>query len=307
MLIFATPLTDLLRKKCLCVDTSSNDCIWNPQICSHYHHVLRLPRFDRPFDLRTNASATSVGAVLLKDKYPLAYFNKMLNSRLQATSDTHAKYMLLLKLCGIGGNACYAGNLWFIPIIKVCALWCIKPFKLRNIINSWPNFVALTLMYCTSLVTTTNQWMLYLACMEMTNPRWFPWSLPGPYLPYGKLSRAPTNDPIFISLSDTIHNQPFDHPDHSIRDNMVLLKGRLVVHGNSALQQQLISEFHNSHVGGHAGIRHTCNRIACNFFWPTLKQAVRDLVNACRTYQLVKPFNKASQGLVQPLPIAGKI
>lgn len=48
--------------------------------------MLRLPRFDQPFELQTDASATGVGAVLLQAQHPLAYFSKTLTPRLRASS-----------------------------------------------------------------------------------------------------------------------------------------------------------------------------------------------------------------------------
>ena len=37
-----------------------------------------------------------------------------------------------------------------------------------------------------------------------------------------------------------------------------------------------------------------------------MRQHVKDFVSTCQTCQQVKPFNKAPQGLLQPLPIPGK-
>lgn len=60
-------------------------------------------------------------------------------------------------------------------------------------------------------------------------------------------------------------------------------------------------------MGGHAGVRRTYHRIAATFFLPSLKQLVKEFVASCMVCQTVKPFNKAPQGLLQPLPIPGKI
>lgn len=80
-----------------------------------------------------------------------------------------------------------------------------------------------------------------------------------------------------------------------------------MIPANGPLRHLLISEFHNTPVGGHAGALRTFHRIAGTFYWPSLKQQVRNFVATCRVCQTVKPFNKAPQGLLQPLPLQGKI
>lgn len=48
-------------------------------------------------------------------------------------------------------------------------------------------------------------------------------------------------------------------------------------------------------------------RIMGIFYWPEMKRSVIDYVSRCTVCQSVKPIYRASQGLLQPLPIPGKI
>lgn len=121
------------------------------------------------------------------------------------------------------------------------------------------------------------------------------------------LQRAYSEDTKLASLLSSIQQNPAAFPDYTIKDRIVLFKGRIMVPANTALQHLLIFEFHNTPVGGHDGGRRTYNRIAGTFFWPSLKRQVQDFVASCRICQSVKPFNRAPQGLLQPLPLPGKI
>lgn len=54
-------------------------------------------------------------------------------------------------------------------------------------------------------------------------------------------------------------------------------------------------------------MQHTLFRISSTFYWPKMKDTIREYVSKCRISQETKPFNKASQGLLKPLQIPGQI
>lgn len=124
---------------------------------------------------------------------------------------------------------------------------------------------------------------------------------------WGALLQAYKDDPSIQSLLEAIPINPDAHPGYSIRSNIILYHGQVLVHDNSALRQLLISEYHNTPVEGHAGIQHTLHRISSTFTWPSLKKHVQDFVNSCNNCQFVKSFSRAPQGPLQPLPIPGQV
>lgn len=80
--VISRPLTDLLRKNSLFV--------WNPTADAAFQAlkkalveapVLALPDFTKQFVVETDASATSVGAVLMQNSHPVAYLSKALCPR----------------------------------------------------------------------------------------------------------------------------------------------------------------------------------------------------------------------------------
>lgn len=105
------------------------------------------------------------------------------------------------------------------------------------------------------------------------------------------------------SIQQTLDN----FPNYTIQNNIGLIQGKVLVLANGALQQLIIFEHHNTPIGGHARIRRTLHRINSTFVWTDLKHHVPDFVNCCQICQMVNPFNRAPQGLLQPLPIPGNI
>ena len=69
------------------------------------------------------------------------------------------------------------------------------------------------------------------------------------------------------------------------------------------LRQQLISNFHDTPLGGHSGQLGTLKRLTQYFYWPKMRTMVNDYVAQCEVCHRNKDDNAAYPGLLQPLPI----
>jgi hypothetical protein len=58
--------------------------------------VLALPNFAKPFTIETDASDSGVGAVLMQDGHPLAYFSKALGPKTRGLSTYEKEFMAIL-------------------------------------------------------------------------------------------------------------------------------------------------------------------------------------------------------------------
>ena len=61
---------------------------------------------------------------------------------------------------------------------------------------------------------------------------------------------------------------------------------------------QVLELAHDSPVGGHFGVKRTCDRVSIQFYWPGWAQDVADYVRSCETCQRRNPKNKA-EGIYQ--------
>ena len=76
--IIAAPLTDLLKKESFIWSTAADAGFAELKRTMTVALVLRLPDFDIPFTIETDASDFGIGAVLLQNGHPLAFFSKKL-------------------------------------------------------------------------------------------------------------------------------------------------------------------------------------------------------------------------------------
>lgn len=59
--------------------------------------VLSLPDFTKLFCMETDASDISIGAVLIPDKHPIAYFSKKLGPRRRSASTYHKECYAIVE------------------------------------------------------------------------------------------------------------------------------------------------------------------------------------------------------------------
>ncbi|XP_073149101.1 uncharacterized protein [Henckelia pumila] len=90
---------------------------------------------------------------------------------------------------------------------------------------------------------------------------------------------------------------------YSMINDCLLHRGRLVVPRSSLWVPKLLQEFHATPVGGHSGALRTYKRVANNFFWKGMRHDVNKFVVACDVFQKNKYDATSPAGLLQPLGI----
>ena len=82
--------------------------------------------------------------------------------------------------------------------------------------------------------------------------------------------------------------------------------GKIVVPNVKAVKRLIMAEFHDSPMCGHPGIDRTTDLVERVFWWPSLKQDVREYVMACDSCQRNKPTNQKPHGLLRSLDVPEK-
>ncbi|XP_078429554.1 uncharacterized protein LOC144701690 [Wolffia australiana] len=92
----AQPLTALLKKNSFVWTDEAEDSFRKLKQALSETPVRRLPNFSKPFSIETDASETAVGAVLLKENHPIAYFSKAFNCRTRFKSAYEQELMAVV-------------------------------------------------------------------------------------------------------------------------------------------------------------------------------------------------------------------
>ncbi|GJZ90056.1 ty3-gypsy retrotransposon protein [Tanacetum coccineum] len=273
----AAPLTQLLRKDAFVWSDSATTVFNNLKHALMHTPVLTLPDFSKAFIIQTNASGSGIGAILSQGGHPIAYFSKQMSPQLQQAL-TYVREMFAITEAVKHWKQYLLGR----PIHIETDLQSLR-LGSENGPADTPSRVPQGSLNTLQAVSTP-------VCNVLTALRKF--------LAHHTKS---------LALIQAIANLPDDYPHHEFREGLIFYKNQILVPSDSALQQLLLAGYHNTLVGGHAGMQCTLARISSTFCWPNMKVTIRSFVSQCQVCQEIKPFNKAPQGLLRPLPILGKI
>ncbi|KAM0014322.1 putative nucleotidyltransferase, Ribonuclease H [Helianthus debilis subsp. tardiflorus] len=295
----AGPLTDLLRK---------DSFIWNATTLHAFQHlktllsstpILRLPDFSKPFTIETDASGNGVGAVLSQDKHPLAYFSKKLCPRMQQASTYHREMYAITQ--AIAKWRQYLLGHKFTILTDQQSLKRLQDQVIQT--PEQQKWLGKLLGFDFDIVYRPGtQNSAADALSRVPSGHLLAISAPVPSLLHD-LSNAAKSDPEFTDLMHRCTADPLNFPEYTLKDGLLLFKGRLIVPHNMDLRQQLLAEFHSTAFGGHSGVTRTYQRLSSTFYWKQMRGDVKQFIAQCQICQRTKPSFLAPGGLLQSLPI----
>jgi hypothetical protein len=286
----AGPLTDLLRKEAFEWNDGAVEAFNNLKQAITTAPVLKLPNFDEPFTLETDASGTGVGAVLGQNGHPIVFFSKKLSLRRQKQS-AYIRELLAITEALTKFRHYLLGHKFVIKTDQK---------SLKNLLEQ-------------SLQTPEQQaWLHKFVGFDFTIEY-----KPGKEnVAVDALSRSQLLQVLKQELlqqqewREILQNRPQDTEPklpYVVQGGLILFKDRLVVPTNSPLIAKILKEYHSSPIGGHAGVTRTLARVQAQFYWSKMKQDVKDFVAKCTICQQAKSLNTTPMGLLQPLPIPQQV
>ncbi|GAU17006.1 hypothetical protein TSUD_37640 [Trifolium subterraneum] len=272
----AKPLTDLTKK---------DNFVWGSEAMKAFNlmkqvitspPVLVLPNFDLPFEVECDAAGRGIGAVLMQQRRPIAFFSKALSDGNQSNLyHKSLKHFLQQRITSPDQQGWLAKLLGYQFEVKY------KP--------GLDNKAADALSRC------YDEAQLHSL---VSYPTW---------ADSHKLLDEVAADRDIQDLIKELLKNPTAKPGYSVKNGVLFYHDRLVLSPNSPTIPLLLEEFHSTPAGGHSGFLRTYRRLVDTIYWVGMQRTVRDFVRACDVCQRQKYSATTPGGLLQPLPIPNAI
>jgi hypothetical protein len=302
----ASPLTALLKKDAFCWSPTAQTAFDSLKKAMTEAPTLQLPDFTKPFTLETDASGTAMGAVLMQDSHPIAFFSQPFCPRLQRSS-TYIRELHVITTAVKKWRQYLLGH----PFTIFTDHQSLKELLSQVIQTPEQHIYLAKLMgydYTIQFKSGKSNVVADALSRRADTPSGTIFSLTMPNFVFlDQLKQALATSTPFKDLLHDITAAPSSFPDHTIQNDLILYKGRIWIDRNLPFCSTLLEEFHSSPIAGHMGVSKTLARLQANFWWENMKTDVQTFVAQCSICQQVKYDTKKPSGLLQPLPIPNAI
>ncbi|PNX85597.1 retrotransposon-related protein, partial [Trifolium pratense] len=282
----AKPLTELTKKDNFHWGVEAEKAFIEMKQIMTSSPVLILPNFDIPFEVECDAAGRGLGAVLMQQKQPIAYFSKALSEGNLAKS-VYEKELMALVLSVQHWRHYLLGR----EFIVYTDHKSLKHFLQQKV--SSPDqqcWLAKLLGYQFEVrykPGTENRAADALSrCFdegEMNTIISFPiWS------DRQQLLDELAQDSYIQHIIKEVQNSPTSKPGFHIKQGVLFYHDRLVISPHSPSIPWLLEEFHNTPSGGHSGFLRTYRRLADSLYWVGMQKSVRNYVRSCDVCQRQK-------------------
>ena len=258
--------------------------------------ILRLPDFGKVFEVACDASGVGIGGVLSQEGHPIEYFSEKLNDvRLRYSTYDREFYAVIQALKHWRHYLLHKEFVLFSDHEALKYLHSQRKLSDRH--ARWVEylqdftFVIRHKKGKENVIADALSRRVHLLNLVKVQVTGFE-SLPDSY------SDCPDFGCVLLALSD---GPSRDHKDFLLVDGFLFFRSRLCI-PRTSLRDFLTWECHAGGLSGHFGRDKTIATVECQFYWPTLKRDVGNIVAQCRVCALAKQVKK-NAGLYTPLPV----
>ncbi|WVZ01635.1 hypothetical protein V8G54_027704 [Vigna mungo] len=294
----AAPLTDLLKRDAFHCSPKTAAAFEQLKVAMTSAPVLTLPNFKETFVLETDASGIAVGAVLSQNQ--LAYFSKKMSHRMQ-TQSAYVRELYAITEALAKFRHYLLGHHFIIKADQKSLKQLLDQTLQTPEQQQWlPKFLG----YDFEIQYKAGKENIPVDALSRSF--FMAWSEPN-CVWLQQLVDLTQKDPKLSQVYNNCLQGLSPHAEYAIKEGLLFWKGRIMVPNNSTLIKQILQEFHNSKIGGHAGITKTTSRIVNQFHRTNMQQDIRKYINECPVCQQEKVDHALPKGLLQPLPIPQQV
>lgn len=263
--------------------------------------ILALPNFELMFVLECDASETGIGAVLLQESKPVAFFSRALAARHTKLPAYERELIGLVKAIKHWQSYLW-GKIFLVRTDHYTLKFLLEQRSLSSSQQHWLSKLLpfdFTVEYKAGKSNTVAD---ALSRRDADQQCLLALSMPQVDL-FDDIRQEQQQSPKIQQLIAALHDNSAA-PNWSFKQGLLFFKDRVYIHPQSPSIPLVMAAIHNQ---GHEGYQKTLHRLTRDFFWKGMKKMVREFIQGCDVCQRHKTANLQPAGLLQPLPVPQQI
>ena len=258
--------------------------------------ILALPDFNAPFEVDTDASGYGVGAMLMQNKRPIAFYSHTLALRDRA-KPVYERELMAVVLTVQRWRPYLLGRTFIVKTDQRSLKFFLEQRVIQPQYQKW---IAKLLGYSFEVVYKPGLENKAANALSRVPPTVHLNQLTAPTLVDIKVIREEVNKDDY--LQDIINRIQREEKvkNYTLQQGILRYKGRLVIAKNSSLIPIIMHTYHDSVLGGHSGFLRTYKRLTGELFWVGMKAHVKKYCEECITCQRNKTLALSPAGLLTP-------
>ncbi|KAK4381994.1 Retrovirus-related Pol polyprotein from transposon.6 [Sesamum angolense] len=293
------PLKDLLRKdqKWEWI-VACDDAFRSLKKAISSQPVLKLPQFNKPFEMQVDASDRALGGMLVQDKHHVAFESHKLKDA-ELRYNTHEKEMTAVIHCLKVWRHYLLGTKFTVVTDNVANTYFKTQQKLSPKQARWQEFLG----------EFNFEWVYRLgkhndmadAVSRKLVEEYFAALIVVESDILDQNRESSKTDAGYLKLVEHVLSGLVRK--YWLDSGLLYAKGGRVFVPTGTLRRRLLRETHDPQWTGHPGIDRMVALLARRCYWPRMEEDVEAYVRTCLVCQLDKVERKKEAGLLQPLPI----
>lgn len=270
----AWPLTQQLKKDNFLWGKEAQDAFDSLKQAMTSLPVLAVPDFEKPFVVEADASGKGIGAVLMQEGRPVAYMSQTLSDRAQNKS-VYERELMAIVLAVQKWRHYLLGRHFTVHTdqksLKFLTDQRIMGEEQQKWISKLMGFdfdVKYKPGRENGVADALSRKLQYSALSLVQIQEW------------EGLEEEVQADPKLKGIVQDILAQTDSQPGYSLKKGRLYYQNRLVLPKDSPRIPKILTEFHDSALGGHSGYFKTYKRIADVVYWEGMKSRIQEYVRA---------------------------
>ena len=304
--MLAKPLTELLKKEQFlwsCAAQAAFDSLKKAMVSTP---VLALPDFTKVFVIESDASGFGLGAVLMQDKHPIAYFSHALTSKEQL-KPIYERELMAIVLSIQKWRHYLLGRRFVVRTDQQSLKYLLEQ---REVTLDYQRWLTRIMGYdfdieykvgAENKVADGLSRIVQYAALDVPS-RLRALTVHSPLQLQDIYAEIDADQGIQELIGRLSTNEKVKE-GYTLCRGRLLYKGSLVLPSNSKYIGLILQECHDGLLGGHSGVLKTLKRVKANFYWAKMRKRVSEYVAACEVCQTHKYSTLYPAGLLQPIEI----